>query len=125
MKSSKRILAFQSSIHSPPSSYIQFKMSSIKQLIINAIIKVSTNYPVLDREGEPTAEEARDHFTKCLLAELFPEDSCVPVSVSVSVPVIESPPKKKRAPPPKKKKEESEESEVEEEVEEESEEEVS
>ena len=49
-------------------------MSSIKQLIVNAIIKVSQANPALDREGEPTAEQARDDFIKLLLAELFPED---------------------------------------------------
>jgi hypothetical protein len=54
-------------------------MSSIKQLIVNAIIKVSEANPALDREGEPTAEEARDAFIKALLAELFPEDPSVPV----------------------------------------------
>lgn len=60
-------------------------MSSIKQLIVNAIIKVSSENPTLNREGEPSAEEARDNFIKLLLAELFPEDPSVPVS---------SPPKK-------------------------------
>ena len=50
-------------------------MSSIKQLIINAIIKVSGANPALDREGEPTAVEARDLFIKDLMAELFPEDA--------------------------------------------------
>jgi hypothetical protein len=54
-------------------------MSSIKQLIVNAIIKVSEADPALDREGGPTAIEARDDFIKRLLAELFPEDSSVPV----------------------------------------------
>ena len=54
-------------------------MSSIKQLIVNAIIKVSQANPALDREGEPTAEQARDDFIKCLLAELFPEDPAMPV----------------------------------------------
>lgn len=54
-------------------------MSSIKQLIVNAIIKVSEADPAFDREGGPTHEEARDDFIKRLLAELFPEDSSVPV----------------------------------------------
>jgi len=55
-------------------------MSSIKQLIVNAIIKVSGNNPALDREGEPSAVEARDLFIKDLLAELFPEDPSVPAA---------------------------------------------
>ena len=53
-------------------------MSSIKQLIVNAVIKVSMADPALDREGEPTAEQARDNFIQLLLAELFPGDSSVP-----------------------------------------------
>jgi hypothetical protein len=79
-------------------------MSSIKQLIVNAIIKVSTTNPVLDREGGPSAEEARDDFIKLLLAELFPEDAAItvpslPNETVVTVPVLpESPGKKKRAP---------------------------
>jgi chemotaxis protein histidine kinase CheA len=55
-------------------------MSSIKQLIVNAIIKVSGENPTLNREGEPSAEEARDAFIKALLAELFPEDPAVPAA---------------------------------------------
>lgn len=79
-------------------------MSSIKQLIVNAIIKVSTANPALDREGGPTAEEARDDFIKLLFAELFPEDPSVPAPSSkkteeaVVVPAEASPGKKKRAP---------------------------
>ncbi len=94
-------------------------MSSIKQLIVNAIIKVSGENPSLNREGEPSADQARDDFIKALLAELFPEDPTVPVPspkktkakktkdvpVEVVVPAAEptpspepSPEKKKRAP---------------------------
>ena len=79
-------------------------MSSIKQLIINAIIKVSGENPALNREGEPTAEQARDDFIRLLMAELFPEDSSVSVPVVVPEPAAEpasaesSPGKKKRAP---------------------------
>jgi hypothetical protein len=72
-------------------------MSSIKQLIINAIIKVSSENPALNREGEPSAEEARDLFIASLMAELFPEhgssESAVVVPVVEPVPVA-SPAKK-------------------------------
>ena len=82
--SSKRICACQTIYTSPQFPFqiqsIQFKMSSIKQLIVNAIIKVSGENPALDREGEPSAIEARDDFIKRLLAELFPEDPTVPVA---------------------------------------------
>jgi len=82
-----------------PVSCFQFRMSSIKQLIVNAIIKVSESNPAFDREGGPTAEEARDNFIKLLLAELFPEDSSVPAVVQpvVAEPAA-SPGRKKRAP---------------------------
>lgn len=79
-------------------------MSSIKQLIVNAIIKVSAANPALDREGEPTAEEARDAFIKALLVELFPEDSSVP-SVTVPVTTESEPKKEKKKRAPKKKEE--------------------
>jgi len=65
-------------------------MSSIKQLIINAIIKVSGENPALNREGEPTAEQARDDFIRLLMAELFPEDS-VPVEKDVPPPLEKIP----------------------------------
>ena len=72
-------------------------MSSIKQLIINAIIKVSGENPALNREGEPTAEETRDMFIASLMAELFPEHgndtSAVVVPVVEPIPVA-SPVKK-------------------------------
>ena len=73
-------------------------MSSIKQLIVNAIIKVSEANPALDREGGPTHQEARDEFIRALLAELFPEDPAMP---PVTKPEPEPEPetgKKKRAP---------------------------
>jgi hypothetical protein len=90
-------------------------MSSIKQLIVNAIIKVSGENPALNAEGGVTAEEARDDFIRLLLAELFPEDPSVPVpktkktkktkdvpepaAESAAEPAAElSPGKKKRAP---------------------------
>jgi hypothetical protein len=70
-----------------PSSQFQFKMSSIKQLIINAVIKVSGENPALNREGEPSAEEARDMFIARLMAELFPEHGSE--TSAVVVPVVE------------------------------------
>jgi len=80
-------------------------MSSIKQLIVNAIMKVSESNPAFDREDGPTAEEARDNFIKLLLAELFPEDSSVPAPspkkaepVVAEPAVVASPGRKKRAP---------------------------
>ena len=71
-------------------------MSSIKQLIVNAIIKVSEANPALDREDGPTHQEARDEFIRALLAELFPEDPAMP-PVTKPEPEPETG-KKKRAP---------------------------
>jgi hypothetical protein len=51
--------------------------SSIKQVIYNAFIKVSSQGSKL---AEPTADEARDEFVARLLAELFPEGSSVEIS---------------------------------------------
>ena len=45
-------------------------MATLAALITAAIIKVAATDPALDREGEPTAEEARDNFTALLLHEL-------------------------------------------------------
>lgn len=82
-------------------------MSSIKQLIINAIIKVSQANPALDREGGVTHEEARDDFIRLLVAELFPEDSSVTIPVVPKPEVVvvpePAPEKKKRAPAKPKK----------------------
>ena len=74
-------------------------MSSIKQLIVNAILKVTAANPALDREGAPTAEEARDEFIRALLAELFPEDPAMPV-----LPQQTEPPKPTEEPETGKKK---------------------
>jgi DNA polymerase III gamma/tau subunit len=72
-------------------------MSSLKQLIINAIVKVSVENPALNREGEMSAEEARDLFIQMLVAELFPSEE--PVVAQVEVPVApKSPPKKAKSP---------------------------
>jgi glucan-binding YG repeat protein len=62
-------------------------MSSIKQLIINAVMKVSAEDPALNREGAPTADEARDLFIARLVAELFPEHGTE--SSAIVVPVVE------------------------------------
>ena len=82
-------------------------MSSIKQLIKNAIIKVSSENPALNREGELSAVEARDMFIEALLAELFPEHGNE-TSASVEVPVVPPVPVKKpaKAASPKKTPEE-------------------
>ena len=58
---------------------------SLKNIIVQAIIKVAGANPALDHvEGQPTAEEARDDFIRLLLLELFPEDPAVPVPPSPS-----------------------------------------
>jgi hypothetical protein len=69
-------------------------MSSIKQLIVNAIVKVTGENPSLNGIDQPTAEQARDDFIRLLLAELFPEDPAVPSVVAV---------KEKKAKKPKAK----------------------
>lgn len=101
-------------------------MSSIKQLIVNAILKVSEANPAYDREGGPTHQEARDEFIRALLAELFPEDPSMPAPAAAEMPqrdsamgklmampknpnpvqaAEEEAPKKKRAPKAKKAQE--------------------
>ena len=52
--------------------------SALKQVIVNAIVKVAGHNPVRDIPGEPTAEQARDEFIQLLIAELFPENPSVP-----------------------------------------------
>ncbi len=81
------------------------KMNSLKQVIVNAVVKVSTDPVYKGREYE-TPEEARLDFIKALIAELFPEcPECVlPSTVQVSEADGGGPkaepekPKKKRAP---------------------------
>jgi hypothetical protein len=73
-------------------------MSSFKQLIVNAIIKVTHANPSLDRPDGPSATEARDEFIASLVAELFPENTFVHIKkskVAEASPVVE---KKKRGP---------------------------
>ena len=52
--------------------------SSLKQVIVQAIVKVSTD-PAYAGQEYTTPEAAREDFTKALLAELFPENPSVPV----------------------------------------------
>ena len=70
-------------------------MSSIKQVIVNAINKVTTtpNPAYADRIYE-TADAARDDFVKALLAELFPEN---PTLESVPVAPAAKKPRAKKA----------------------------
>jgi hypothetical protein len=73
-------------------------MSSFKQLLVNAIIKVTHANPSLDRPDGPSATEARDEFIASLVAELFPENTLVHIKkskVAEASPVVE---KKKRGP---------------------------
>jgi hypothetical protein len=73
-------------------------MSSIKQLIINAIIKVSGENPALDAQSEFSAVEARDDFIRCLMLELFPEESAaVTVAVTETAAPATSPKKAKKS----------------------------
>ena len=76
---------------------------SLKQLIINAIIKVSEENPLLNHEDPKTAIASRDQFIQLLMDELFPNTEqettinvpVVPLPAPVAAPVEE---KKKRAP---------------------------
>jgi hypothetical protein len=56
--------------------------SSIKQIIINAVIKVSGENPSFNGPAQPSAEEARDSFIALLIAELFPENSAVEIAMA-------------------------------------------
>jgi len=103
---SKRILTFQT-YSTPPSPRIHSTMS-LKQLIINAIIKVSEENPLLNHEDPKTAIASRDQFIQLLMDELFPNTEqettinvpVVPVVAPVVAPVVPAPveEKKKRAP---------------------------
>jgi hypothetical protein len=57
-------------------------MSSLKQSIVAAIIKVSIANPALDTENGPTFNEARNDFIRLLIAELFPENSAVEIPMA-------------------------------------------
>jgi hypothetical protein len=66
-------------------------MSSIKQVIVNAIMRIATPDPAVEAAVYESAEAARDDFVKKLLAELFPEN-----------PGMELPPVKVKKPRAKK-----------------------
>jgi hypothetical protein len=66
-------------------------MSSIKQVIVNAIMRLATPDPAVEPVVYESAEAARDDFVKKLLAELFPEN-----------PGMEVPPVKVKKPRAKK-----------------------
>jgi hypothetical protein len=90
-------------------------MNSLKQVIVNAVIKVSSDPAYKGREYE-TPDDARVDFIKALIAELFPEcPECVLPSDAQSsesvVVVVEhdgggEPAKEKKKRAPKKKAEE-------------------
>lgn len=50
----------------------EIKMNSLKQVIVNAVVKVSEDPMYANREYE-TSQLAREDFIKALIAELFPE----------------------------------------------------
>jgi hypothetical protein len=80
-----------------PTQTFRIRMSSLKQTIINAVIKVSASNPANDREGGPTADEARDSFIAMLVEELFPNEAEKPKKAAKKAAKAESP-KKAEAP---------------------------
>ena len=91
---------------SAPQPHTLTATMSLATLITNAIIKVSMTNPALDREGGPTAEEARADFTAKLLFEL----GLGPMPDAEHAPVTEPKEETKKAPkrPRKTKTSESE-----------------
>lgn len=76
-------------------------MSSFKQLLVNAIVKVTHANPSLDSADGPSAIEARDAFIASLVAELFPENTFVHIKKAKKSSDAEASPvkeKKKRGP---------------------------
>ncbi len=65
------------------------KMNSLKQVIINAVVKVSSDPMYAGREYA-SSDDARDDFIKALIAELFPEcpDCVLPSAVQASEVVV-------------------------------------
>ena len=71
-------------------------MSSLKQLIYNALFKIAT--PGDHEVVYDTPEESRDAFIALVMAELFPVEVAAPVAVPVvEVAKVESPKKTKKA----------------------------
>lgn len=93
-------------------------MSSLKQAVIDAVTRVTTDSKYQDRIYE-TPEAARDDFIKALISELFPESPEMPMNVTLPTledamakltiaepkPEPEAKPKKKPGPKPKAKPE--------------------
>jgi glucan-binding YG repeat protein len=77
-------------------------MNSIKQVIVNAVYKVSED-PQYANKDYPTPQDARADFIKSLIAELFPDNPSVPESTYVAPVAVAE--KKKRAPKAKKEEE--------------------
>ena len=70
-------------------------MNSLKQTIVNAVLRVTMDPKYKDRNYE-TPEEARNDFVKALIAELFPESPEMPgggAVEKVEVPVLPASPK--------------------------------
>ncbi len=93
-------------------------MASLKQVIVNAIVKVSQENPALNVEGQDSFEETRNAFIQALLRELFPEDTTtVVIPVAPKDPVDElteqvktlkiEEPKEKKPRKPRAKKEDA------------------
>lgn len=69
----------------PPSSRIQFKMASFKQLFINTFLEIATLHPPSQSETALTPEESRDEFLRRLVAALFPESPEVTLPAPVEI----------------------------------------
>ena len=91
-------------------------MASIKQIIVNAIIKVSQENPALNVDGQAPFVEARDNFIRELMKELFPDETRVTIptpdpvdELTEQVKTLKIEPEKKKPAPrkPKAKKEDA------------------
>lgn len=72
-------------------------MNSLKQTIVNAVLRVIADPQYKDRDYS-TPQEARDDFVKALIAELFPESPEMPNPTAVEVPTLPASPKEKKKP---------------------------